>query len=248
MNRFQASALHLACGALFLSIIFISIYLLWYPGPLFFAANGTDIMTIVITVDLVAGPLITLIIFKKDKPSLKFDMSCIITIQILFIFYGVWVFYSARPVYYAFIGNQFYLTTANEIEAPSSEPDSFKDDNFQLPMFGPVPVGIEVPDDPKTSERLAFASFSGSGPQNFLDLHIPYDSISARVIASGLKPEQITEINAEQIDYLTAYSKHKKSQSNDDVLFLPLQTKDNTLYLAINAASGEIITPLSVSK
>ena len=64
INRYSASAIHLAISLLvFLSFIAV-LYFLWIPGDLFFMDGGWQGVKLVAMVDLVLGPLLTLLLFK----------------------------------------------------------------------------------------------------------------------------------------------------------------------------------------
>jgi hypothetical protein len=59
---------------------------------LFDIAGGWEGLRIVIAVDLVLGPLLTLVVYKAGKSSLTFDLSCIAIFQIACLGGGVWLF------------------------------------------------------------------------------------------------------------------------------------------------------------
>lgn len=83
-----------------LVIFFILLYFIlihWYPQPLFATDGGWRVIRIIIGVDLVLGPLLTLIVFKPGKPGLKFDLYLIALIQTLALSWGVWTTYNERP-------------------------------------------------------------------------------------------------------------------------------------------------------
>ena len=82
MNRWKAFGIHLAISlVVFLALLGI-IILLWYPGILFSIDGGWEGLKIVMGVDVVLGPLLTLVVFKVGKPGLKFDLTCIAVAQI----------------------------------------------------------------------------------------------------------------------------------------------------------------------
>ncbi len=116
LSRLQAFGFHFLASATVIAVIFGLVKLVWYPNQLFEAANGFELLKILVLVDLVLGPLIMLIIFNPKKKSLKFDVSAVLICQLMFMAYGVWSLYAVRPVYIAYVENQFFLVKANEIE------------------------------------------------------------------------------------------------------------------------------------
>jgi len=241
MSRYRAASLHFIASVFFLFIIFSFVHLVWYPGKLFMAASGGEIMLILLLVDMTIGPLITLVIFNVNKPSLKFDMATVLTFQILFVVYGVWVMFSARPVYMAFVDQRFQLVTANEIS--SADQKKAKNSEFRkLPLWGPITIGTELPDDKQIVEDMLFTSLSGMGPQNYPEYFVKYDDIRQTVISAALSAEQVKkqEIDEEQKQFLIKYSKENTSKKTK-ILFVPLITKQKVLYVAIDGQNADIL-------
>jgi hypothetical protein len=116
MNRWKASAIHLAMSlAVFLVLLGI-IIVLWYPGILFSIDGGWSGLRIVMGVDVVLGPLLTLVVFKVGKPGLKFDLSCIAVAQIACMVAGMWIVYQERPLALVFAYDTFYSVSSAEFE------------------------------------------------------------------------------------------------------------------------------------
>ena len=65
---------------------------------------------------LALGPLLTLIAFKSGKPSLKFDLSCIVLLQLGALLYGGTLFHQQRPAFVVFGVDRFTTIPAAEVE------------------------------------------------------------------------------------------------------------------------------------
>ena len=82
MTRLKASFTHflisIAVFGLFLALVFF----IWYAYPFNLTQGVGEIVYIMAGVDVVLGPLLTLIVFKAGKKSLKFDLSVIALVQI----------------------------------------------------------------------------------------------------------------------------------------------------------------------
>ncbi len=116
MSRWQAFGIHLAISTLLLLAMLTIILLLWYPGLLFSVDGGWTGLRIVIGVDLVLGPLLTLVVFKAGKPGLKFDLSCIAIFQLVCMAAGMWIVYDERPVALVLAYDTFYSLSRDEFE------------------------------------------------------------------------------------------------------------------------------------
>src|SRR5258708_25743002 len=107
VTRWQASGLHLLISVAVAAAVFALMLSLWYPGPLFEAAGGDDLLFILVGVDVVVGPLITLVIFRSGKRGLKFDLAVIGMLQIAALAYGVYALDLARPPFLGLVKDQF---------------------------------------------------------------------------------------------------------------------------------------------
>ena len=122
MSRWKAAAIHFA-GSLLVFLILLGIILsLWYPGILFNIDGGWSGLRIVIAVDLVLGPLLTLIVYKAGKPGLKFDLSCIVAFQSMCLAGGMWVVYNERPLALVLAHDTFYSMARKEFEDYGKDP------------------------------------------------------------------------------------------------------------------------------
>jgi hypothetical protein len=116
-SRWQASGIHLLISAAIGAAALFVLLRIWYPPPFFTAEGGSELLFILIAVDVVLGPLITLIIFKSGKPGLRFDLAMIGAIQACALAYGLHVMFVARPVYVVLVLDQFETVRANDLEA-----------------------------------------------------------------------------------------------------------------------------------
>ena len=102
MSRYRASLLHLCLSAAVVAAVLAVVFFIWYPDWSFNVAGAVTPVMILIGVDLVLGPLLTLIVYKHGKPGLKFDLTFIAAVQILALSYGSYTLYGARPHFLVF--------------------------------------------------------------------------------------------------------------------------------------------------
>lgn len=151
MNRWKASLIHFGLSLVVFLALLAIILLVWYPGVLFDITGGWEGLRIVIGVDLVLGPLLTLIVFNPEKPSLKFDLTCIAAFQAVCLAGGVWVVYNERPVVLALEYDTIYSLSAREFTAYGNDIESL--DAFEGPY--PKAVYIELPNDDTAAGNLS---------------------------------------------------------------------------------------------
>ena len=112
-NRYQAFAVHMAISLVIFFILLVCITQYWYPGILFDTGNGWKAIGMIVGIDLVLGPLLTLIVFNHNKSSLKFDLAIIALVQTAALVYGTWTIYTSHPLAIAHINTSFVTLHAN---------------------------------------------------------------------------------------------------------------------------------------
>jgi hypothetical protein len=91
-------------------------------------AGGRRLFLLILGVDVVMGPLLTLIVFDKRKPrgELIRDLAVIGMLQLGALAYGLHTLYLARPVALVFETRRFRVVSAGEVrveELPKARPE-----------------------------------------------------------------------------------------------------------------------------
>ncbi|MBL4582424.1 MAG: hypothetical protein JKY29_11445 [Gammaproteobacteria bacterium] len=142
MSRWKAGVIHFSISlTIFLGLLSVILFI-WYPGILFNIDRGWAGLQLVIGVDLVAGPLLTLVVFKAGKPGLKFDLSCIAIFQAACMAAGMWVIYSERPLALVLAYDTFFSVDTEEFLKYEHDPKILES------FPGPYPklIYIELPE------------------------------------------------------------------------------------------------------
>lgn len=114
--KLKAFSLHFSISLLIALISMVIVFFVWYPAPLYQAAGVTKIFLIMLGIDIVLGPLLTFIVAKPNKKSLKFDLAVIVLIQLAAFAYGFYHVYDGRPAWIAYNVDRFDLVKNNEID------------------------------------------------------------------------------------------------------------------------------------
>ncbi|WP_460431491.1 hypothetical protein [Azotobacter salinestris] len=123
-----------------------SIALFWlFPGGLFQAAGGWAGLKIVVAVDLVLGPCLTLIVFNLRKPrsELVRDLSLIALMQVLALGAGVWQVLKARPLALVQVFDTFYAFNREDFRQLNVAEDELD----RLSGWAPKYFYVEVPEN-----------------------------------------------------------------------------------------------------
>lgn len=240
INRYQAFGFHLLGSALVASCGAGLIFLLWYPGLLAYASGVEKIFLLLVSVDVVVGPLITLIIFDKNKKELKRDLFTVLIIQVAALLYGLWVMFSARPVFVVFNSDRFDVVYANELTGERYEKAAY--DNFKFPpLWGPVYVGARLPTDAERASSIINSAIAGGDDvQQFPEFYVPYSEM-VNDISSLSKPlgdlRQYNKQNASQVDGLI----NQYSSISDKIGYVPLKARVKNLTVIVDKSTSVIL-------
>ncbi|MGE8320783.1 MAG: TfpX/TfpZ family type IV pilin accessory protein [Comamonas sp.] len=115
---------------------------LWYPYPYRDISGGRELFWLVVSVDVVLGPLITLTVFNpvKSRREKLLDFGVIGLLQLGALLYGLWAVAQARPVHTVFEYDRFRVVHAAEIipELLGKAPAELQ----ALPKMGPTYISL----------------------------------------------------------------------------------------------------------
>lgn len=162
--RLQAFGLHLLGSACALTLVLGSIYLGWYRWPGWYLSSVLQIVGIVLMVDIVLGPTLTLIVANPGKPrrSLARDIGMIVAVQLVALGYGAVTLWMGRPLYYAFSVNSLQLVQAsdlkgNEVALGRSQNPSLAPYWCSLPRW----IWAPLPQDPQLAAKIVAGTLLG---------------------------------------------------------------------------------------
>lgn len=245
MSRWKASAIH--CGISFMVVLAIAalMALTWYPPLLAWAGGRAGIIPILFAVDVTLGPLLTLLVFKPGKPSLKFDLGVIALLQVLGLGYGLHILYEARPVYVVFAVDAFHLVNAVDIPLENlgrAEREEFK----SLPLAGPEIVAARLPQDEKQKRSITMdAIMGGADVHQYPQHYLPYREAARDALNKAAPLQKLAGRDAATRGEIDAWlAKNRREAAT--VKWLPLLAKAHELTVLIDGASGEVLDILPI--
>lgn len=246
VTRWQASAVHLSLSVAIALAVLALMLGVWYPWPLFEAMGGSGLLLILCGVDVVIGPLLTLIVFRQGKPSLKFDLAAIAAVQLAALVYGSHIVYLARPAFIVFVKDQFQVAAAVDLE-PERLARAKYPQFREVPLLGPVLAAADMPTDPAERNKLVSAALAGLDLEQFPETYVPYSERRARVLAAAQPIARIRHNEPQTgriIDEWLAGSGRRES----DVRYLPLRARRAWVAVLLDARTAEPIKMLIAEK
>lgn len=164
--RITAFALHLLGSASALVLVLGALYLGWYRWPGWYLTSVLHVVGIVVLVDLVVGPTLTLIVADARKARRVFarDVAIIVTVQLVALVYGTVTLWAGRPMYYTFSVDRLEIVQASDIEAPECATAQRRNPAlaphwYSLPRW----IWAPLPDDPNEALHIVNDASFGSG-------------------------------------------------------------------------------------
>ncbi len=160
-GRLKASAIHFGISLILAAAAALLVFLVWYPYPYRSISGGSDLFLLVVAVDVIMGPLMTLAIFNLAKPrkELRRDLAIVGLLQLAALAYGLWTVAVARPVHLVFEIDRFRVVHAIDIEPDllSLAPPALQ----QLPLMGPTLLSVREFRSSKESFDATMAAVQG---------------------------------------------------------------------------------------
>ena len=223
-RRLKASGLHLLASVTVAALAAALVFGVWYPYPYGEIAGGLGLFAILVSVDVVLGPLLTAVIAAPGKPmsELRRDLAVIVIVQLAGLGYGLFSIAQARPVHLVFEIDRYRVITAIDVdeallrEAPP--------DLRALPWLGPTTIAAVKPTDPAEQMKaldLALGGFDLSYvPRNWR----PYAAVAP---TAWQKARPVAQLVAHRPDVASAVAEIARDAHADPAAlrFLPLVSR-----------------------
>ncbi len=216
------------------------VFLVWYPAPLATATGVTPIFLLMLGIDVTMGPLLTLLVYKPRKKSLRMDLTVIVLLQVAALAYGIHTMAVARPAWLVFNKDRFDVALANELDITRME--QAKPEFRYAPWTGPRWVASAAPSDPTASFDLMMES-GGGGPDlpQRIDLYFPIEQSADAIRAKALPLADLDKYNPP-----ADVAKVLKQWPDADA-FLPLMAKVQAMTVLVRKADSKVIAIVNLN-
>lgn len=238
-SRLRASGIHLGISLTIAVQAALLIFALWYPYPYREGSGGVELFLIVITVDVILGPLITLAVFDHKKPRgvLVRDLSIVGLIQLAALAYGLWTVCMARPVHLAFEFDRFRVVHAAEI--PVDILDKTPVGIQALPLTGPTVLAVRPFKDSMEDANATWLALQGLQLSSRPDLWQDYAQAQMRVLAAA-SPLSVLKQRFPQQTALIDSAVTQTGIKEDALKSLPMVARKSFWTVLVDANSAEI--------
>lgn len=234
LARVKAFLAHLGISALVALLAIILVFIIWHPAPLQDAVGVTSIFILLLSIDVILGPLLTLVVFKPGKKGLKKDLAIIGCLQLCALGYGLYTVAEGRPSWLVFAQDRFELVRFYEIDRSNLQQAA--SEYRSAPLFSPQLVTAPLPTDPEERAQILFEELQGGSslaqrPEYYQPLEQHSDSIRPRIRPLN-ELESFNHVN--QVQRLVA------THPNADG-WLPLSANQQDMVVLMQRDSAEVI-------
>ncbi len=193
---------------------------------------------------LFPAPLLTLLVYKVGKKSLKFDLSVIVLLQVAGLAYGLHAIHSERPWFMVHALDRYVVLPAKDVDFGAIEDSRFLD----KPLVGPLFVVASMPADEAGRQRLLNEVMFQGKPDldRRPEFWNPYEDTIAEALLgaelvdvfAGARPDSAELINA---------AVQRSGRSSSELLVVPIIGKTRDFALLVDRTNGEVLDALPVN-
>lgn len=240
MSRWKAASIHLSLSIALGLVVGALLFGVWYPPPYFHAVGADMLVLLLVGVDVVLGPLLTLVVFKAGKRGLKLDLAIIAIVQSVALVYGLSVVLKSRPVFLVAAVDRFVLVSARDLD-PADLAKGGRPEFRTLSLTGPRTVGAKPPDDTDAANELLFSGLAGKDIDKFPQYYVDYAEVAQGLLKKAKPLADIEAMTSGDDGALLRGAARKTGVPAERLVGVPVQTRRGFLVMLLDRESG---TPL----
>lgn len=240
-ERLKASGTHLGISLCVAACAALLVFTVWYPWPYREVSGGRELFLILVSVDVILGPLITLAIFDKRKPvrELAVDLSVVACIQLAALAYGLWTVAVARPVHLVFEFDR--LRVVHAVDVPEELLPKSPADVDAEPWSGPTLLAVRPFRDSQEKFNATMQALQGVQLGARPDLWQPYLAARERVIAAARPVVALKQKRPAQAGLVDA-TLARAGRDADHTVYLPVVARKAVAWTAfLDPLTAEIV-------
>lgn len=238
--RLRAAGIHFGLSMAVAALAAVLVFALWYPYPYREISGGRELFLLVVSVDVILGPLITLTIFdsRKSTRELVIDLAIVAAVQLSALSYGLWTVFVARPVHLVFEIDRFRIVHA--VDVPTELLPKAPAGIDALPLTGPTLLAVRPFKDAAEKFDATAAALGGADLGARPDLWQPYAQAKARVLEAAkpvLRLQTRFPARAGEIDTVL----RRAGRTAQATAYLPLVGRKSFWTAFVDPSSAEVV-------
>ncbi len=245
-SRWKLASVHLLISALILALVGLALFLIWYPPPFGRLSGGLKLFGLLAVVDVVLGPLGTLVVSNPKKPRAEWrrDVLVIVLLQLSALGYGLVTAYQARPAFLVFEIDRFRVVHAADI--PRSMLHLAPEGLREVPVVGRKLAAVRPFRDAREHADATLVALQGLDLGARPDLWQLYAEAVSAVLAAA-QPLATLERRSPAVEQgRIREAVRNTGLDGQDIVYLPLVSRTQFGTVLLDRRSGEPIGFLDV--
>lgn len=240
-NKLKAFTVHLAISVIIVTLLISSIIYFWYPLDYLAITSFKEIALLIVSIDLVVGPILTFVVYNKNKKSLRFDLTVIAILQLSALTYGTYFLYKGHPVFLTYAKGSFTL-----VNAELATPEKSKFEEYKINKLSSVKLAYaEIPKDAESKNKLLEESLKGGADlEERAEYYKPYNQHVSEIIANGLDINKV--LTNKKLIAASPFILNKLKENANDFVLLPLEGSTGDAIIVLDRETAEPLTTLDI--
>lgn len=237
-SKLKAFGIHISLSMVIFIALLAMLRFVWYPGVWFSVDGGWQGTRIMVLVDLVLGPLLTLLIFNpsKSRRETLLDFSVIGLIQVAALSWGTYAVHKQRPLAIVFWNTAFYSIDQDVLDKTGKSALDLAHLGDTLPVLVYSPPAQSAQEEIEMlMDELNDNLMQAENTERYQPLKDHMEAVSKAALAS--------DGNAQLESATQRLLKELPELKRGELLFLPFHGRYGNYLLAMNR-SGEILDTL----
>jgi len=241
-TKIKASLIHLSLSIALISLIVGIVIYFWYPEDFLGITNFKNIAFLIISIDMVLGPILTFIVFAPKKKGLRFDLTMIAIAQLSALAYGVHALYETHPLFVTYNHKGFNLVQANEVTPSDAKYEQFKVSKLSSPRL----AFAKMPDDPKKQTEIMVGVDLKGEPDidKRAEYFEPYEKHMDSILKDSLDAAKLFDernLTPSSRKFLEKYGEYK-----NDYAYLPLRGTSGDAIIVLNKKTAKMVGTIDI--
>ncbi len=241
---------HLAISLLLVCAVAALIFLIWFPPPFDRISGGQSIFWLLVGVDAVSGPILTLMLFRPTKTKLAWgvDLSLIIFLQVAALAYGLFTLSQARPIAIVYEVDRFRVISYADIAPDELQnlPPWVNPFRFNPPKI----LGLRMANNLQEKLSSVDSSLQGVEPSQRPRFWQDYQLSVEKVLERSLPIDVLRALHPREIKLIEKSARFSENQdenshapdAEEKIRWLPVVSRHATDWVVlIDASSGELL-------
>lgn len=244
MTKQKAFATHLGISFVIFLIILFFIIFEWYPPPFFYSDGGWQGIRIIAGVDLVLGPLLTLIVFKPGKRWLKLDLTVIAIIQASALSWGIWTVHRERPLATVFVEDHFISMNSYDLLTRGMNIRNLKVFGAKAPYW----IYSDLPQDTDKMSKIRLQAVRQRIPVfQLTQYYKPLEKNTKAIEAIGTRSLDMQKWLMKKPADMRRFQQFLDKQGQKKLIFVPWHARYKDEIVALDADTGRYAGILDIA-